>query len=274
MYVRSKNRSILSYAIFIVSFSGMIFIMTQSANAKIRTASIEYKQADTVCEGYLAYEDSIKGKRPGILIIHQWMGLQPYEKMRAEQIAGLGYVAFALDVYGKGIRPKNASEAAKQAAIYRSDRKLMRARAQAGLDTLRKQQNVDPAKVAVMGYCFGGGVALELGLSGADLTGIVVFHGNLDTPAPEDAKNIKGRVLVLHGGDDPYTTPEGFIAFEDELRKGHVDWQIVIYGGAVHAFTDPSAGNDPSRGAAYNKRADELSFDEMKRFYNNIFSKM
>jgi dienelactone hydrolase len=250
-----------------------VIMVSWTASAKIQTQTIEYTHGDVTCEGYLAYDDAIKSPAPGVLIVHQWMGLKDYEQTRARQIAEPGYVAFALDMYGKGIRPKNAQEAAKQAGIYRGDRKLMRSRAQAGLDILKKQKNVDTKRLAVMGYCFGGGVAHELALSGADLAGVVIFHGNLDTPTPQDAANIKGRVLVLHGGDDPVTKPEGFLAFQDEMRKGGVDWEIVVYGGAVHAFTDPSAGNDPSKGSAYNKKADERSWEQMKTFYNNIFSK-
>jgi dienelactone hydrolase len=200
------------------------------------------------------------------------MGIKDYEMKRAEQIAALGYVAFAADIYGKGIRPMTPADAAKQATIYRSDRKLMRARAQAGLDQLRKFRNVDAGEVAVMGYCFGGGTALELARSGADLKGTVSFHGNLDTPNPDDANNIKGRILVLHGADDPGVSPQ-VPAFQDEMRKAGVDWVFVSYSGAVHAFTDPSAGNDNSKGAAYNKKADERSWEEMKRFYTEIFGK-
>ena len=247
-----------------------MLLAASSIYAKIHTEAVEYKQGSTVLEGYLAYDDSMKSKRPGVLIIHQWRGIQPYEKMRAEQIADLGYVAFAADIYGKGIRPDTPAEAGKQAGIYRADRNLMRARAQAGLDQLRKFDEVDPAQVAAMGYCFGGGTALELARSGADLLGTVSFHGTLDTPHPEDAKNIKGRILVLHGADDPGVSPQ-VPAFQDEMRKAGVDWEFVSYGGAVHAFTDPSAGNDNSKGAAYNKKADERSWEEMKRFFKEIF---
>jgi dienelactone hydrolase len=250
-----------------------VFIMAAgNLFAKVHTETVEYRQGGTVLEGYLAYDDSFTGKRPGILIVHQWKGVQDYEKMRAEMIASLGYVAFAADIYGKGIRPSTTADAGKQATIYRSDRKLMRARAQAGLDQLKKYKNVDTSNLAAMGYCFGGGTVLELARSGADLKGTVSFHGNLDTPTPDDAKNIKGRILVLHGADDPGVNPQ-VPGFQDEMRKAGVDWNFVAYGGAVHSFTDPSAGNDNSKGAAYNKKADERSWEEMKRFYTDIFAK-
>ncbi len=156
---------------------------------------IEYKQGDALLEGYLVYDDSLQGVRPGVLVVHDWMGLGPYAEKRADMLAELGYVAFAIDMYGKGIRPKNSNEAAAQSSIYRQDRPLMRARAQAGLDVLMKQPLVDTKKIAAIGYCFGGGVVLELARSGVDIAGVVSFHGQLDTPHPEDDKNIKAKVL-------------------------------------------------------------------------------
>jgi dienelactone hydrolase len=244
----------------------------KNAYGGMHTETVEYKQDGVVLEGYLAYDDSIQGKVPGILIIHEWTGIGPYVKKRAQDIAALGYVAFAADIYGKGIRPKDAKEAAVQAGIYRSDRALMRERAKAGLEALKKQNFVDQKRIAVMGYCFGGGVALELGRSGADIAGIVSFHGNLDTPHPEDANNIKAKILALHGADDPFVTREQVIVFQDEMRAAHVDWQMVIYGNAVHSFTNPDSGNDPSKGAAYNKEADMRSWEAMKLFFKELFS--
>ncbi len=222
-------------------------------------------------EGYLAYDDT-KEKAPLVLIVHEWTGLGPYVKMRAEQIARLGYVAFAIDIYGKGVRPKNNKEASEQASIYRNDRELMRARALAGLLEIKRFPFVDQDKVAAIGYCFGGGVALEMARSGADLKGVVSFHGNLDTPDPADANNIKASVLVLHGASDPYVPQEQVRAFQDEMQKAKVDWYMVIYGNAVHSFTNPDSGDDPSLGAAYNKQADGRSWEAMKSFFEEIFS--
>lgn len=252
----------------------MVAALTVGQNwveAAVKTETIEYKDGDTVLEGYLAYDDSIKIKMPAVLIVHEWTGIGLYVKKRAEQIAGLGYAAFAIDIYGKGIRPADANEAAKQAAIYRGDRQLMRRHALAGLEEVRKFPFVDAERIAAIGYCFGGGVVLEMARSGADLKGVVSFHGNLDTPHPEDANNIKAKVLVCHGADDPYIPWEQVTAFQDEMRKAKVDWRMIIYGNAVHGFTNPENGSDPSKGAAYNKQADMRSWEAMKSFFTEIF---
>lgn len=251
----------------------LFLLWAANAVAELKTEVVEYKHGDTVLEGYLAYDTAIKGKRPAVLIVHEWWGNNAYSKKRAEQLAKLGYIAFALDMYGKGVIAKDANEAGKLAGIYRNDRKLMRARANAGLDVLKKHELTDVKRMAAIGYCFGGTTVLELARSGASLAGVVSFHGGLDTPSKEDAKNIKGRVLVLHGGDDPYVPAEQMAAFQDEMRKGGVDWQVYIYGGAVHSFTNPESGNDPSKGLAYNQKADTRSFEAMRLFFAEVLER-
>jgi len=241
------------------------------AQGAVQTKTVEYKDGDTVLEGFLAYDDSIAGKMPVVLIVHEWTGLGPYVKKRAEQIAQLGYAAFAIDIYGKGIRPDNPQDAGKQASIYRGDRQLMRRRALAGLEEAKKFSFADANRIAAIGYCFGGGVVLEMARSGTDLKGVVSFHGNLDTPNPQDAKNIKAKVLVLHGADDPHVPQEQITAFQNEMRSAKVDWQMVFYGNAVHSFSNPDAGNDPSKGSAYNKETDNRSWEAMKGFFKEIF---
>lgn len=245
--------------------------LSVNAEAAVKTKVIEYKQGNTVLEGYLAWDDTKTVKRPGILVVHEWTGLGPYVKRRAEMLARLGYVAFAADIYGKGIRPSTPAEAAKTAAIYKDDRPLMRARARAGLDILKTQKFVDPHRLAAIGYCFGGTVVLELARDGADVKGTVSFHGGLATPTPQDARNIKGKILALHGADDPYVKADEVAAFQDEMRKAGVDWQMNIYGGAVHGFTNPDNGTDNSKGAAYNEKADKRSWEAMKLFFTEIF---
>ncbi|MEW6117943.1 MAG: dienelactone hydrolase family protein [Nitrospirota bacterium] len=249
----------------------MIVMTAASVQAEVRTQVIEYKLGATVLEGYLAYDDKLSGKRPGVLVVHEWYGINPYIKKRTEQLAQLGYIAFAADIYGKGIRPKNEKEAAAQATTYKSDRRLMRARARAGLDVLRKHELTDNKRIAAIGYCFGGTTVLELARSGEDINGVVSFHGGLDTPNPGDAKNIKAKVLALHGADDPFVPMKEVLAFQDEMRKGGVDWHMVIYGNAVHSFTNPEAGTDTSKGAAYNEKADKRSWNAMKVFFAEIF---
>jgi dienelactone hydrolase len=239
--------------------------------AAVHTETVEYKQGDTTLEGFVAYDDALQGKRPGVLIVHQWMGLTDYEKKRAEMLAQLGYVAFCADIYGKGVRPKNTAEAGAQAGKYKSDRQLLRARVNAGLDALRQQPLVDSKRIAAIGYCFGGTTVLELARSGAAVAGVVSFHGGLDAPNPDDGKNIKCKVLVCHGADDPFSSPQDIAALENEMRQGGVDWQLIKYGGAVHSFTQPLAGNDNSKGAAYNEKADQRSWAAMKQFFAEIF---
>jgi dienelactone hydrolase len=237
------------------------------ARAEMKTEVVEYRHGDVVLEGYLAYDDLIRGKRPGVLVAHEWNGHNPYVRKRAERLARLGYVAFALDMYGKGVRAKDAKEAAALAGIYKGDRTLMRARAAAGLDVLRSRPETDPTRLTAIGYCFGGTTVLELARSGADLASVVSFHGGLDTPNPGDARNIKGKVLALHGGDDPFVPVTQVEAFQEEMRKGGVDWQFVSYGGAVHGFTNPESGSDNSKGVAYNERADLRSWKAMKTLF-------
>jgi dienelactone hydrolase len=242
-----------------------------AARAQIHTETVEYKDGDTVLEGYSAYDTSISGKRPGVLIIHQWMGLTDYEKKRAEMLAKLGYNVFAADIYGKGVRPQDMKAAGAQAGKYKADRALLRQRANAALAVLKQEELTDPQRVAAIGYCFGGTAVIELARSGADVAGVVSFHGGLDSPKPEDGKNIKCKVLALQGADDPYVSAKDIAAFEDEMRQAKVDWQFTQYGGAVHSFTQWNAGNDNSKGAAYNEKADQRSWEDMKMFFAEIF---
>jgi dienelactone hydrolase len=239
-------------------------------SAAIQTKTVEYKQGDTTLEGVLVYDDAVTTKRPGVLVVHQWLGLTDYEKHRAEMLAQLGYVAFCADIYGKGIRPQDTTEAGALAGKYKADRQLLRARVNAGLAALRKSELVDATRVAAIGYCFGGTTVIELARSGADIAGVVSFHGGLDSPTPADGKNIKCKVLACHGADDPFVSAKDLAAFEDEMRQAKVDWVLIKFGGAVHSFTQPMAGNDNSKGAAYNERADRRSWEAMKLFLSGV----
>lgn len=249
----------------------MAALLAGTAQAAVRTEKIEYRQGDVALEGYLAYDDSVAGKRPGVVVVHEWWGLNDYAKRRAEQLARLGYVAFAVNMYGKGRVTTDPKEAGALATPFRKDRGLMRARAAAGLEVLKKRPQIDPDRIAAIGYCFGGTVVLEMARSGAPLAGVVSFHGGLATPDPADAKNIKGKVLVLHGADDTFESPAEIAAFQEEMRQAHVDWEMNYYGGAVHAFTNPDAGKAGIKGVAYNEAADRRSWQAMRDFFDEIF---
>ncbi|TGK27126.1 dienelactone hydrolase family protein [Leptospira yasudae] len=258
-----------AFALFAV-----IHLFSVSLAAKTASKNIVYQEGETMLEGYIAYPDlDVKKKVPGVLVVHDWMGIGENSKMRADKLAGLGYVALAVDIYGKGVKPKGMEEAAKLANSYKQDRKLMRARILAALETLKAQPEVDVQNIAAIGYCFGGTVALELARSGASISGTVSFHGGLATPNPDDAKNIKGKILALHGADDPFVKTEEVEAFQEEMRNAKIDWQFVSYGGAVHSFTIKEAGNDNSKGAAYNAKADKRSWNELLTFFAETFRK-
>ncbi len=250
--------------------SAFVFVSVESHadDSKIKTDEVAYGSDDAPLEGYFAVPGDLKddGKRPGILLIHDWTGLQEYEKERTKQLAELGYIAFAADVYGKGVRPKDPKQCGVQAKIYRSDRKLFRSRLNAALEQLKKHKQCDPDRIAAIGYCFGGTGVIELARSGADVKGVISFHGGLDSPNPEDGKKIKGKVLVCHGADDPFVPAKDIEAFVKEMNEAKVDWQMISYGGAVHSFTKKAAGDDPSKGAAYDVNADKRSWQHMRMF--------
>jgi len=249
----------------------LLAITALSARGGIVSKPVEYKQGDTVLEGWSVYDNAIQGKRPAVLVVHQWKGLGDYEKKRAEMLARLGYNVFAVDIYGKGVRPQSPQAAGAEAGKYKNDRALLRTRVRAGLDVLANHELTDPKRIAAIGYCFGGTTVLELARSGADIAGVVSFHGGLDSPTPGDGKNIRAKVLALHGADDPFVPAKDMAAFEDEMRQAGVDWQLIAYGGAVHSFTDWAAGSDNSKGAAYNEKADQRSWEAMKQFFAELF---
>ncbi len=259
----------------IAMFLAIVLFGALPAGAKVVTETLAYDDPHddqgVTLEGYLAYDDAVQGRRPGVLVVHQWMGLSENERLRARMLAEQGYVALAVDVYGRGIRPSNVDEAREQAGKYYGDRALFRQRLAAGLARLQEHRLVDPARIAAIGYCFGGGGVLELARAGADLAGVVSFHGSLDTPNPEDARAIKAKVLVCHGAVDPHVSQEAVAGFIKEMEAAHVDYQLIMYAGAVHAFTQKEAGDDPSRGAAYQAAADRRSWEHMRGFFAELF---
>ncbi len=252
----------------------MFFLLAMPIQARIISETVNYSDGKDNFTGYLSYDDKVSKKVPGVLIVHEWWGLNEYAKMRARQIAELGYIAFAVDMYGDGKVAETPEEASKLASQFylAPDRSLLRQRVNAGLSFLKSHPLVDVNKIVAIGYCFGGTTVLELARSGANICGVVSFHGGLSTPNPEDAKNIKCKILVCHGGDDPHVPLEQVLAFQDEMRIAGVDWQMIIYGGAVHSFTNTNAGNDPSRGSAYNQNADRRSWQALLSFFKECFS--
>ncbi len=259
-----KTNALLSAVIF-------SFVAGPIASAAIKTEVVEYKDGDTVLEGFVAYDDAQSGPRPGVLVIHDWTGLQDYTKRRATMLAELGYVAFAADIYGKGVRPTETAHCAVQAGTYKSDLPLLRRRVTLGFDQLLKRKEVDAQKTAAIGYCFGGTSVLELARSGAPVKGVVSFHGGLGTTLPATAGAVKAKVLVCHGADDPYVKPAEQAAFKDEMAKAKADMEFVAYPDAVHSFTKKEAGDDKSKGNAYNEAADKKSWADMQAFFARIF---
>lgn len=243
------------------------------AFAAVQTKEIDYKDGDVALQGFLAWNDTAQGNAPGVLIVHEWWGHNDYARMRAKQLAELGYVAFALDMFGKGVQAKDAQEAGKLAGPFYQDRNLMRSRATAGLNVLKGQKMVDSTRIAAIGYCFGGSTVLELARSGAPVLATVSFHGGLDFPDNGDCKNIKGTVLICTGADDPMVPPEKVQAFEKQLKAAKVDYAIYTYGHAVHAFTNPEADKRNLPGIGYNEHADKRSWDALKALLKDKFGK-
>jgi dienelactone hydrolase len=259
------NRCLVLLAAF-----GLACVLAGPASAEVQVKKVEYKDGDTSLVGYFYVDDELAGKRPGVLVVHEWWGLNEYARKRARMLAELGYVAFALDMYGEGKTTTERATAQQWANQHYQDLPGMRKRAQAGLDVLRGHADVDKARIAAIGYCFGGTTALQLAYSGADLAGVVSFHGNTLPASAEDAGRIKAKILVCHGADDPFVPMERVVSFTDALKGKGVDHHVVIYSGAVHTFTNPAAGNDNAAGSAYNAKADQRSWAHMRVFFGEV----
>jgi dienelactone hydrolase len=249
----------------------LVVIFTFGSIAAIKKDVVEYKHGEVDLKGYLIYDDLLKSKRPGILLIHEWWGQNKYINMRADQLVNLGYVIFILDMYGNGISTEKPKEAQDLSAPFYEDRQLMRERAAAGLEILKNFKRVDPNKLGVMGYCFGGTVALELARSGADLDAVVSFHGGLSTQDTLGAQQIRGDVLILHGAADPFVPKEEVDNFIKEMDNAGVTWQLNMYSDAMHAFSNPEANIFKLDGVAYNYKADKRSWEAMRNFFYDIF---
>jgi dienelactone hydrolase len=238
----------------------------------MKTESIEYQDGAVTLRGFLAYDDKEAGKRPGILVMPEAFGLGTHAKERAERLAALGYVALAGDPYGNGVEYNDIQEAIKYAGALLEDPTKFRQRARVALDKLASFPQVDPNRLAAIGYCMGGTFALELARDNAPLKGIVSFHGGLETQRPAVSGQVKAKILVCTGADDPFVPVAQANALAEEMTKAGVDWQIISYGGTVHSFTNPDAAKAGMPGVAYNKSADERSWKAMTAFFNEIFA--
>ncbi len=256
------------------NISSLILTLASTvAAAEMINTKVSYTIGKTAFEGVLVYDNSVKTPRPGLVLVPNWMGINPANLKQAELVANNKYVVFVADLFGKTIRPKNAEEAGKAAGAVKGDRKLMRERMNKAMEQLTqsvKTTNVDVKKVGALGFCFGGTGALELARSGAGVAGVVSFHGGLGSPTPDDAKNVKAKVLALHGADDPFVPADEVKAFEDEMRKAGVDWQLVAFGNAVHSFTDPDAHAVGQ--ANYNPLVAARAYAMMNTFFDEAFA--
>ncbi len=256
------------------TLSTLLMATAGLAQAEMVVETIAYEIDGDEYEGMLVYDDATKDPRPGLLMVPNWMGVTENAAKKAYRAGGSDYVVFVADMYGKETRPSNTEEAGMAAGVVRGDRQMMRKRVNAALDVFKSQDKValDSSKLGAIGFCFGGGTVLELARSGTELAGgVVSFHGNLDTPNAEDAKQIKTPVLVLHGAIDPYVPDEQVDAFKKEMREADVDWQLVSYGGAVHSFTDPTA--KVAGQAEYHPVVAERAFGAMHQFFNETLGK-
>ena len=261
---------------FFIFFLILGLIGQAFAQPKIEGSNVSYTAGGVKMIGYLAYDASIQGRRPGVLVVHEWWGLNDYARMRARMLAELGYTALALDMYGGDKVATHPEDAQKFSSELMKNFALAKERFLAGMDFLKKQPTVDPARVAAIGYCFGGGIVLNMARQGVDLKGVASFHGNLTAIKPAQPGGIKAKILVLHGGADKFSTPEQIEAFKKEMNSAGADFRFITYPGAMHSFTNPEAdamGKKFNMPIGYNAQADKESWNELKKFLKAIFGK-
>jgi dienelactone hydrolase len=242
----------------------VLTVLASFSSAAVTTKPIQYKHGDVTCNGYLAWDDSIPGPRPGVLVVHEWWGLDDYARSRARQLAELGYVALAVDMYGEGKTTKHPMEAGQMASAVRMNLENWRGRALAGLEVLKAQPQCDKSRIAAIGYCFGGSTVLQLALAGADLKAVASFHGALPRPTDAEAKQVKAAILVCHGADDSFIPEEVIKTFRGTLDKAGTKYDFVAYPGVRHSFTVPDADSHGIAGLKYDKKADEDSWRRLK----------
>jgi dienelactone hydrolase len=249
----------------------MLLTASALARAEVKTKAVSYEYDGVALKGHLAWDDAVKGKRPGVLVVHEWWGLNDYARQRAEQLAKLGYVAFACDMYGEGKHTEHPAEAGQFAGEVRKNIEVWRGRAVAGLKVLKDQEQVDGNKLAAIGYCFGGSTALQLAYTGADLKAVVTFHAALPVPDAEHAKAIKARILVCHGAADKFIPEETAAKFREALENAKVDYAMVYLGNAKHSFSVKGIDDKKVPGLAYNAEADHRSWKYMRELFDEVF---
>ncbi len=248
----------------------LIALLAGGARAEVVTETLTYEHEGTRLEGFVAYDDSVSGPRPGVLVVHEWWGINDFIREQARRLARQGYVAFAADIYGEGRTTEDPAEAQRLAGEI-SQRELMRPRVVAGFERMLRHDLVDAERTAAIGYCFGGAAVLHLAYSGAEVDGVVSLHGSLPPPAATD--RIAGKILILHGAADPLVPAERVTSLLETLEEAEVDYTFVAYGGAQHAFTNPKAGDRGMPGVDYQERAARRSWDHMQLFFGELFSK-
>ena len=235
----------------------------------IQTRLVEYDCDGVLLEGYLAWDDSATSA-PAVAVSHTWAGRGEFEQGKARELAGLGYVGFAIDMYGKGVLGTTTEENTALMTPLLEDRSLLQRRINRAIEVLREQPEVDPSRVAAMGYCFGGLCVLDLARSGSDVLGVVSLHGLFNPPGDSASQPISARILCLHGYDDPMAQPDSLLALATELSAAGADWQVHAYGNTLHAFTNPAA-NDPGMGTMYSEHADRRSWQSLQNFLTELF---
>ena len=256
---------------FVLVLAWLAFSPPTPNTARIQMKEVEYRQGGTVLKGFIAWDDATPGKRPGVLVVHEWWGLNEHARNQARRLAEAGYVGFALDMYGAGKVTTHPQEAQAFATEATKDPAVVAARFNAALDLLKRDPRVDPARIAAIGYCFGGGVVLGMARSGADLAVVVSFHGSLGTKTPAQPGKVKARVLVLAGGADPFVPPEQVEAFRKEMQAAGARLEIVTYPGAKHGFTNPDAATYGMPQLAYDAAADRESWAAMLKLFHEVF---
>src|SRR5213592_4588065 len=239
-------------------------------NAKVKTREIEYRQDGTVLQGFIAWDDAQRGKRPGVLVVHEWWGHNEHARNQARRLAEAGYVGFALDMFGKGKVTTHPQDAQAFVAEVTKDPAVLAARFNAALEQLKRDPHVDTTKIAAIGYCFGGAVVLDMARTGAPLAAVATFHGALATKTPAQPGKIKARILVLAGGADPFVPPEQIDAFKREMQAAGAHFEVIAYPGAKHGFTNPNAAQYGMEQLAYNAAADKGSWAAMLKLFKEV----